>query len=157
MPARAPFALLAVPALLIGLTACGSSSSDGSGAGGSTGTAAAAAPVQLSGTVTDKGSKTLGSGATTLELEADDFSFTPTFVKATPGQQLTVEIENQGSATHTFTSAELGVDQEVAPGAKESVSITVPTTGAAGFFCRFHRSSGMQGAIYTGVGQTVTG
>jgi plastocyanin len=164
-PRRLATLVVLPAALVLGVAACGSSSGSGSGGGGSGGGSsstastggAGTAPVALQGKVTNKGTKTLDPGATELEVEADDFYFKPTFVKAAPGQKLEIEIENEGSATHTFTSTALGVDEELSPGAKKTVEVTVPTDGAAGFFCRFHRSQGMQGAIFTVDGQALAG
>lgn len=107
-----------------------------------------APPVSLSGTTNDHGTKTASA---TMELELDDFYFNPTFIKATAGQKITVTVKNEGKATHTFTSTELGsVDEEVAPGATKTVTVTAPASGSGVFFCRFHRSSGMQGAVFVG-------
>jgi len=106
--------------------------------------------VQLSGQVTNKGTKDIsGKGASTdLELDADDFYFNPTFIKAAPGQKVTLEIKNEGSATHTFTSPTLNIDQEIAPDKSVKVDVTMPMSGTAAWYCRFHRSSGMQGAFF---------
>jgi plastocyanin len=137
----------------LGLTACSSGSSSSSGASKATTTTkakATAAPVKLSGTVNNKGTKDIsGAGASTkVEVEADDFYFNPTFIKAAAGQTVTVELKNEGSATHTFTSTALNVDKELQPGSSAEVQVTVPKSGDAEFFCRFHKSSGMQGAIF---------
>lgn len=138
---------------VLGLAAC--SSSDSKNSSSSTTTTGASkkttAPVQLSGQVTNKGTKDISSkGASTdLELEADDFYFNPTFIKAAPGQKVTLEIKNEGSATHTFTSPTLNIDQEIAPDKSVKVEVTVPASGNAAWYCRFHRSSGMQGAFFT--------
>jgi plastocyanin len=130
----------------LGLTACGSSSSSSS-----KGASAAKPPVSLSGKVTNKGTKNISAaGASTkVEIEADDFYFNPTFVKVAPGQKITIELKNEGSATHTFTSPTLDVDKELAPGTTATVEVTAPASGDAAFFCRFHHGSGMQGALFT--------
>lgn len=138
---------------MLGLTACGSSSSSsGSDKSTTTTKAEAQAPVSLSGKVTNKGTKDISTkGATTsLELEAYDFYFEPTFIKVAPGQKISVELKNAGSVAHTFTAPSLGIDQEVQAGAKITVEVTVPTSGNAAFYCRFHKDSGMQGAMFVG-------
>ena len=141
-------ALIAVVAL--GLSACGSSSSSsGSSKSTSTTKAAAPTPVTLSGTVTNKGTKDVSTkGATSMELELDNFYFEPTFIKAAPGQKLTLEIKNEGSVPHTFTAPSLNIDKELQPDSKETVTITVPMSGTVPFHCRFHQDNGMQGAIF---------
>ena len=138
---------------VLGLAACSSDSKSSSSSTTSSTTGASkqtTAPVQLSGQVTNKGTKDIsGKGASTdLELEADDFYFNPTFIKAAPGQKVTLEIKNEGSATHTFTSPTLNIDQEIAPGTSVKVDVTMPMSGNAAWYCRFHRSSGMQGAFF---------
>jgi plastocyanin len=138
--------------LLVGssvLAACG----DDSSGGGSSDEGGTDTPVDLSGEVTNKGTEDLGD-ATELELEADDFYFEPTFVKATPGTTVTVTVENEGDATHTFTIDDAGVDEEVSPGDSAQVDVAVPDSGIANFYCRFHRSQGMQGAVFTQAGQS---
>lgn len=114
------------------------------GCGGGGG--AKAPPVSLSGTVNNHGTKT-ASGS--MEVELDDFYFGPTFIKATAGQKITIELHNEGSTAHTLTSTELGnVDEELAPDAKKTITVTAPASGSALFFCRFHRGTGMQGAVF---------
>jgi plastocyanin len=101
--------------------------------------------------VNNKGTKDISTkGASTeIEVEADDFYFEPTFIKVAPGQKIKVELKNEGSVAHTFTSTTLGVDQEVQPDSKATVEVTVPMSGDADFFCRFHKDNGMQGAMFT--------
>lgn len=137
--------------VIVGLTACSSDSSDSSGSStSSTSKGPAKAPVTLSGTVNDKGTKAINDdgSSTKIEVEADDFYFKPTFIKVAPGQEITVELENEGSVAHTFTLDALDIDQEVQPGAKADIKVMAPATGNAAFYCRFHKDSGMQGAFF---------
>jgi plastocyanin len=123
------------------LAGCAGDEEEGGGGGGG----AAAPPVSLQGTTNDHGTKA-ASGS--MEVELDDFYFGPTFITATPGQQITLELHNEGEAPHTFTSTELGnIDEELAPGARRTVRITAPASGMALITCRFHRAQGMQGAL----------
>lgn len=111
-------------------------------------TSSGAPPVSLSGTTNNHGSKTATG---TMEVELDDFYFGPTFVKATPGQRITLELKNEGKSTHTFTSPGLGnVDEQLAPGASKTITVTAPQAGNVTYFCRFHQGQGMQGAVYVG-------
>jgi plastocyanin len=143
--------------VLLSLGACGSddktTEATNTTAGDSAGAASSEAPVTLSGKVNDEGTED-ATGAAEIELEADDFYFKPTFVKATPGQKLQVALKNEGAAPHTFTSTELGVDKELKPGESTTVEITVPSADAVAFFCRFHQAGGMQGAVFTKEGAT---
>lgn len=111
-------------------------------------------PVELRGTVNDKGSKTLKG--TTLKLKLDNFFFQSTFIKAKPGTTVKVKLENKGTAPHTFSIDDpidvthTSVDKTLNPGKKVTVEVQIPTDGdVVNFYCRFHRTSGMQGAFYT--------
>ena len=87
------------------------------------------------------------SGETAVEFELDDFYFEPTVLRGEAGQSLTLEAFNEGDEAHTFTSDELGVDQELGPGEEASIDITFPDSGQVVFICRFHESQGMRGAV----------
>jgi plastocyanin len=152
--------VIAALLLTVSLAACGNDDSPnvgtGTTAGDSAETTAAGAPVTLSGQVTDKGTKDATSGDE-LELELDNFYFSPTFIKVTAGQKLTLKLKNEGSAPHTFTSTELSVDKELKPDETATVEITVPSADAVAFFCRFHQGGGMQGALFTKEGASAGG
>jgi len=109
----------------------------------------ATAPVQLSGPVTDKGTKDASTGGGTVELEVNDNYFNPTFVKVSPGSAVTVQLKNNGKRKHTFTITDAKVDQTLDPGQTVEVKVTAPASGSVNFFCHFHRDSGMQGALFT--------
>ena len=115
-----------------------SSTSESSGGGG--GGKINAAGVQAN----DHGSKS-ASGETKVEL--DDYYFKPTVLKGSPGQKITLELENEGSAEHTFTVDAQGVDQELEPGDEAKVTVTIPKSGAISFYCKFHKDEGMAGAL----------
>ena len=116
------------------------------------GTTPGSAPVSLEGTVNNKGTKEITDEVT---LELDDYYFEPTFLKASPGATIHVELENEGDDTHTFTIDSLGIDQEVAPGDSATVDVTLPQEGAVRFYCRFHGNMGMQGAFFFNEGDAV--
>jgi plastocyanin len=63
------------------------------------------------------------------------------------GQTITLEAFNEGDEAHTFTSDELGVDEELGPGAEATIEITFPESGRVVFACRFHAGQGMRGAV----------
>jgi plastocyanin len=132
-----------------------SGSESGSASGSGSGSESGDAPVELEGTVNDHGIGEVEDDE--LELELDDNYFGPTFVKGSPGGSVTVELVNEGSATHTFTSDALGVDEEVGPGDEASVTVTLPDEDAVEFHCRFHEAQGMKGAFYFNEGDTVGG
>jgi plastocyanin len=106
-----------------------------------------APPVSLPGEVNDHGTATAKDD---MEIELDDLYFGPTFIKAKAGQRFSVELHNEGSARHTFTSGDLGVDLELPAGDRRTISLTAPESGSASFHCRFHEGQGMQGAVFIG-------
>jgi plastocyanin len=110
------------------------------------------APVSLEGTVNNKGTEEVGDE---VSLELDDYYFEPTFLKASPGATIHLELENEGDDTHTFTIDSLGIDQEVAAGESATVDVTLPEEGAVRFYCRFHGNMGMQGAFFFNEGDAV--
>lgn len=94
----------------------------------------------------DHGSEDV-SAETSIAFEMDDFYFEPTVLQGTAGQTLTLEVENEGENAHTFTSDDLGVDQEVGPGEEAEIEVTFPDSGQVVFICRFHSGQGMRGAL----------
>ena len=141
--------LLTAAVLVLAIAACGDdddeSGGDGDGGGG--------APVELQGTVNEGETGEVSNGE--IEMELDNFYFGPAYTKAEAGSTVTVELENEGDATHTFTIDSLDIDEEVAPGDTAEVEVTMPSSGAIRYYCRFHDSQGMQGAFYANDGDTV--
>jgi plastocyanin len=130
-------------------TASGSSSASGSASGTATSAAAGSAPVSLPGKVNEHGSATVKDGAS-VEMELDDFYFGPTYLTGPAGAKVTVELSNEGQKNHTFTIDSAKIDQEVDPGKKATVQVTLPASGSLAFYCKFHVSGGMQGAFAIG-------
>ena len=77
----------------------------------------------------------------------EDFFFSPNVLTGSAGQQLTLTIDNQGAATHTFTIASEHIDVTLAPGTQQTVKVTFPNSGSTEFLCRFHESMGMTGEL----------
>ena len=116
---------------------------DGEGAGTD------APPVSIEGQVNDHGTATVTGED--IELELDDFYFGPTYVGAPAGKAITVELHNEGSASHTFTIESQGIDITLEPDAQATVQVTTPSDGGPlVFHCRFHDTQGMRGAFYAG-------
>ncbi|HEX7166737.1 MAG TPA: cupredoxin domain-containing protein [Acidimicrobiales bacterium] len=115
-------------------------------------------PVELEGEVTFAGrADVVSSGAAAmLPVTLDDERFSPTYVKAAPGAKVRVRLENRGDRPHTFTIADPKVDVEVEPAGSTEVEVQLPSTGVVRFACRFHQSSGMQGAFYFAEGETAS-
>jgi plastocyanin len=90
---------------------------------------------------------------TTLTLEAADFFFKPTcVVSVTPGSTITLTVHNGGQALHNVTFPDQGIDTDVAPGQTVTVNVKVGAAGTYTYFCKYHRTSGMVGALVAGGG-----
>lgn len=115
-------------------------------------------PVAIAGRVNNRGTRDV-TATTRLGLELRDYAFNPTFLRAQPGQQLTLDLTNTSNHAHTFTLANVpnGLDVVVDPHRSRRVIVTAPMSGAEVFVCRFHQSLGMQGAIYLEPGRPVIG
>lgn len=87
------------------------------------------------------------SGEGELDLELDDFYFSPTVITGTAGGTLTLHLENEGSTEHNFSVTDQGIDQDVENGEKAEVSVTFPDSGTLVFFCKYHQDMGMRGAL----------
>ncbi len=80
-------------------------------------------------------------------MEQDDFYFNPTIITGTPGQKITIKLENEGSTTHNFTLEDQSIDQDVTQGSDATVTVTFPQSGILEFYCKFHKSQGMVGEL----------
>ena len=107
------------------------------------------APVALIGKVNNHGSKVLSGMTAAVSLEQDTYYFEPTFVKALSGAHVTVTLKNTSKVLHNFSITSLNIDKDVEAGKTETVTVTLPTASApVDFFCKYHKSLGMQGAFY---------
>jgi len=125
--------------MILAAAACGGDGG-GSGEGGTTTVAGLEA--------SDHGIKDV-SGENEFKLELDDEYFEPTVLQGKPGQHLKLELENEGGEEHNLTVAETSIDQDVPPGQSTEVDVTFPNSGTLSFFCKFHKSAGMAGALET--------
>ena len=131
-------------AFALAVAGCGGSSgksrsSSGAGEGGKK----VIAGVQAN----DHGSKTVGNEA---KVELDDYYFEPTVLKGKPGQKVTLELENEGKVEHNFSIDSQGIDKDLEAGKDAKVTVTIPKSGALSFFCKYHKSMGMAGALTSG-------
>ena len=104
------------------------------------------APVKLDGKVSNHGTRTVQSGATTRVL-LQDTSYNPTFIVGPPDGRITLTLQDQGFHAHTFTAPDLNLDLTLAPNTSQTVTVTLPRSGVVSFYCRFHVDKGMQGAF----------
>jgi plastocyanin len=146
--------LAAATLVLVASTAAGcgggSSKSASTGESGGGGGKKTIAGVQAN----DHGSKSVSGES---EVELDDFYFEPTVLKGRAGSQVTLELKNEGSAEHNFTIDSQGIDKEVEAGEDAKVSVTIPQSGEISFYCKYHKSMGMAGALAVGGSGGMTG
>jgi len=140
--------------LLLAAAGCGSSSSSSSGTtteeSGGGGGQKTIAGVQAN----DHGTKAVEDSGKT-EVELDDFYFKPTVLEGKAGEKVTLELKNEGNTEHSFTIDSQGIDKDIQPGDEAEVTVTIPKSGVVSFYCKFHKSSGMAGALaVTGQGGT---
>ena len=93
-----------------------------------------------------------------IEIDQRDYSFSPTFIQIPAGTtSLTVTVKNMGQNEHTFSVPTQKIDKVLNPGESKTVTVNVPGPGAIAFYCRFHKSKGMQGAFFDKVGAKLIG
>ena len=140
--------IVATCLLLLAAAGCGSSSSSSSGgttteeSGGGGGGQKTIAGVNAN----DHGTKAVEDNGKT-EVELDDFYFKPTVLQGKAGEKVTLELKNEGQTEHSFTIDSQGIDQDIQPGDEAEVTVTIPKSGVVSFYCKFHKSSGMAGAL----------
>jgi plastocyanin len=83
----------------------------------------------------------------TTEVELDDYYFDPTVLKGKPGQKVTLELKNEGKVEHNFSIDAQHIDKDIEPGKSATVSVTIPQSGQISFYCKYHKSRGMAGAL----------
>lgn len=145
-----PVILVAAATLLAG---CGSTPSSNGGAGPSAGSASPEARCAslggIGGSLDDHGSAQ--AAGPSVRIDAGDSYFQPTcYLKVRQGE-VTITVHNSGSALHNLTVAGQGSEdgQDIPHGQTISVSVKVGSSPVT-FFCKYHRTSGMQGALVPG-------
>jgi len=144
------------PLLLLALFACSKSSTSttASSSPAATETASAmpassASCKSLSGLspLTDKGVKAFTTSTVALNADNDNglYYYEPTCVKAKG--TLSVTIKNVGDVLHNFSITSLGISKDIEMGKSVTVSVQLPSSGTLPFFCKYHKTSGMQGAF----------
>jgi predicted lipoprotein with Yx(FWY)xxD motif len=103
-------------------------------------------------TFTEKGTKD-ASGMASLEIEADNFYFEPTFVRGTAGQRLTLQVTNDSSTLHNISVPALLIDKDIAANSNAEVDVTLPQSGVLLFICKLHTAQGMNGELLVGDAQ----
>ena len=76
-----------------------------------------------------------------------DDVFVPSVLSGTPGQTVTLKLDNTGMHEHNFSIAAQKVDTDVEPGESATVKITFPASGTLEFECEYHKALGMTGSL----------
>jgi plastocyanin len=137
--------LLLVPAL----AACGGGKKSTTSANPSTvpPTSTSSAPTKMN----KHGVKDV-SGMSSVDVEMDDYYFSPTVIQGKPGQKLTLNFKNEGTVEHNFTITSEGFNKDVEPKETASVDVTLPKSGTLVFYCKYHKTLGMAGELQAGKG-----
>jgi plastocyanin len=115
--------------------------------------AASPSPTAGSGTITIGGDLANNHGAedasgkTSISVDLISFFFDPTVISGTPGQKITLDLENKDTALHNFSLTKQKIDQDVNPNATATVTVKIPASGFVEFFCKYHRARGMAGEL----------
>jgi plastocyanin len=138
--------------LAVTVAGCGGKSASTSSSGGSGGSGGQTVVAGVS--ANNHGTKSVSSNAV---VELNDYYFKPTVLQGRPGSTVTLELKNDGSVEHNFTVSGQNIDENIQPGSSVKVSVTIPKSGAVSFFCKFHESMGMAGALEPNGGGGMTG
>jgi plastocyanin len=124
-----------VGVLALAAAGCGGGDDDGS-ASATTETTSAPATTAAGG----------GGGGNEFKLTASGTAWDTTSLDMSAGAEVSVEVSNQDSIEHNFTSAEANADQDVEGGEDATVRFTAPAAGSYEFFCKFHPQA-MRGTV----------
>src|SRR5215218_3753132 len=102
------------------LAGCGSSSSN-SDSGTTTESSEGGTTTVAGLEANNHGTKSVEDSGKT-EVELDDFYFEPTVLEGTPGQEVTLELKNEGKVEHSFTVDSQGIDKDIEPGDEGEVT-----------------------------------
>jgi plastocyanin len=87
------------------------------------------------------------SGMTMVDVVMQDDAFAPSVLRGTPGQSITIDLDNTGAQEHNFSLEDQDVDTDVEPGGTATVTVTFPQSGTLGFDCEYHQAQGMTGSL----------
>lgn len=147
--------LVAAPAMALALfvAGCGSGSDNGSASGGggayggSPATTSAATPATTAAAGSAGAAGTDVAGKSSVDVVMQDDMFVPNVLTGTPGQTVTLKLDNTGMHEHNFTIESQKVDTDVESGETASVKVTFPSSGTLQFFCEYHKALGMTGSL----------
>lgn len=109
--------------------------------------AAVPTPITVRGTEINHHGQRSVVGESSISMELDDNYFEPSVLVGSPGQELTLNLHNEGDIEHTFTIESQNIDTELGPGEEDRVTITFPESDRTDFICTYHISGGMGGVL----------
>ena len=104
-------------------------------------------PRRAFGATTAEVHGTLRVDTSNATVQIHDRYFDPNVLAGPPGLRITLMVRNEGTQLHSITMSSQGISQDVPPGSIVAVPVQTPASGEVLFFCRFHRDSGMVGAL----------
>jgi len=129
---------------LVGVACGGGDNRPASGASTATSVAGSCQGIPgLPESVADHGRKQ--ATGSELSVEAGDSFFSPTCFDVR-ADKVTLVVRNTGSALHNVSIPEQGIDADVAGSQAITVAVNLGTTPVP-YFCKYHRTSGMFGAL----------
>jgi plastocyanin len=87
------------------------------------------------------------AGQSAVSVQANSYYFSPSVLKGSAGQKVTLTIANGGSTQHNFTVDAQHINKDIDSNASVTVSVTFPASGILSFFCEYHHSQGMAGGL----------
>lgn len=139
-------ARIMVTGALVVLTAaaCGSGSSGGNGS-----VKTQSGGTKIAGlTANNHGQKDV-TGQSAVTIEADNYYFSPSVLKGSAGQKVTLTIDNSSGTQHNFSVDARNINKDVSSHSKVTATVTFPSSGVLSFYCSYHKSQGMVGGLLT--------
>lgn len=90
------------------------------------------------------------SKAKEFTISGTEYSFSPSSITISAGDQVTISFKNTGRALHNLVVSQLGIGtRTIGAGQTDTIEFTAPASGTYTFFCSVsgHRAAGMEGSL----------
>lgn len=92
------------------------------------------------------------SGANEFLVDGSEFSFNPSEIEVTAGEEVKITLRNVGSIPHDLEVDCPGFETKTRllnPGEEDTITFTAPESGTCEFYCTVpgHREQGMEGSL----------
>ncbi len=147
---RRLFALLVI--VILGVAACSSGGASESPSPtpttpvATTATASGTCPASAGLPASTNIHGTIAASGSQLSIEAGDFFFSPTCVTGLHSDAITLRVHNGGVTLHNLSIPSLHIDMDMTSGKTITVHVLMGKVPLV-FFCKYHRGSGMLGAL----------